>query len=267
MAKKRTPKHDIRPDVAEAIENLWPEGVVDFAPVFDSEESYFYDVEGKLGRALRKVSGGKLLFERSAEPEPDSGGWDDEDDEYPPEPNRGDENRSYHLYFLSPPGKEFEHTREIEIADYDNYYEDLNEEFDEDAAQEFWENNPPERLVSGRAWTGWTVAVSCLAPYAVITLGEYAEYDECPPDEPEIEPGVFNESGEQVDLEEDFRRRKGGKPYAALVKLRERIVAALEKNGISVLPREEWTKPVPGLTTMAEEQARVLDALFYEDYL
>ena len=54
--------------------------------------------------------------------------------------------------------------------------------------------------------------------------------------------------------------------------MRAKIGAILEKCGITVLPAEEWRKPVPGLrggedTLMGIQgrAVRVLDAFFFED--
>lgn len=55
--------------------------------------------------------------------------------------------------------------------------------------------------------------------------------------------------------------------------LRSKISAILEKRGITVLPAEEWRKPVPWLRGGEETLAglggkpiRVLDAFFFEEF-
>src|ERR1022692_1130889 len=47
-------------DVAAAIEECWPDGVVE---EFDTDESYFCDIHAKLERDLRKIPGASLLWQ------------------------------------------------------------------------------------------------------------------------------------------------------------------------------------------------------------
>jgi hypothetical protein len=100
MGAKRIPE-----DVAAAIEECWPDGVIE---EFDTDESFFHDIHAKLERDLRKIPGASLLWQTEAED--DSAYWDD-DDEPPPS---GPDFQSYHVFFLAPQGSEFEFETETE---------------------------------------------------------------------------------------------------------------------------------------------------------
>jgi catechol 2,3-dioxygenase-like lactoylglutathione lyase family enzyme len=80
-------------EVAAAIEECWPDGVI---AEFDTEESYFYGIYGALERDLRKIPGATLIWQTEAERED----W-----------------QSYHVFFLAPQGGEFEFETETEVED------------------------------------------------------------------------------------------------------------------------------------------------------
>src|SRR5580704_7976261 len=111
-SKRRTPpaKHEdgsqLRPDVAAAIAEAWPDGEIRMP--FDSEESWFWDVHLTLAESLGGIEGSRLLREREAEPE-----WMDSDDD-DDIPSGGEFTRSYHLFFISPADKAFEFETETE---------------------------------------------------------------------------------------------------------------------------------------------------------
>jgi hypothetical protein len=99
---------------------------------------------------------------------------------------------------------------------------------------------------AGEDCHGLAIAVSLLAPFAVITESDM-EIDE---------GGVVEEPSLQTE--------EGLEPDPALGPLRDRVAAILEKRWITVLPEEEWRKPVPWLTWGEPEPVRVVDALFFE---
>src|ERR1022692_2131618 len=68
-------------DVAAAIEECWPDGVIE---EFDTDESYFHDIHAKLERDLRKIPGASLLWQTEAED--NSAHWDDDEDGEDDEP-------------------------------------------------------------------------------------------------------------------------------------------------------------------------------------
>jgi len=230
----------LRKDIQEALERLWPSRVVELS--IDFEDSWFVKPRPKLTHALRSLKGSQLLFEREAEGDPVW--WPESDpDQAPPDECAPD--RSYHLYFIVPDGDAFEFTIETE-----DYIEDSIE------------------TVHGAGQTGWCVAVSLLAPFAVITLGERIEYDNGDTAEPALESSLETIEGSAIDPVEHFRGMVAEEAYSRLMALHSKIAKVLEKYAISVLPEEEWKKRVPGLRASngvsAQAPLRVLDALFFE---
>jgi hypothetical protein len=257
-ATRRNQGSDLREDVREAVERAWPGGVVEMA--FDADESWFQDVYSKLASAIRRIKGAQLAHEREPESEPV---WFDSDhEEYPPldfEPSR-----SYHLFFVCPEGEAFQYETEIESIGEPDWYADEDDR-DED------ESELPMETVAGSGRTGWAVAVSLVAPFAVITLSDMETYEDGSFSEPTIESQGFTETFQRIDPEAAFLKSKGERAFQKLLKLRGRICNILDKLGIGVLPEAEWRKPVPGLRAdsgvfagAAGEPLRVLDALFFE---
>ena len=251
----------LRRRVRDAIDRVWPDGIVELS--FDPVESYFYEVHPKLQRAFHRIPHAQLLQEREAEGGPIW--WDDSDPEEDP-PDEHVHSRSYHLFFVSPEGKSFTFETEAEgIAEP----EFMTEEFEEDG----WGEGLLVTRIRGRGRTGWVVAVSLLVPFAIIELGDVTAYEDGSTTEAEIESCVQTEDGERIDdPEEHFRKAKGAQAYQILGKLRTEISDILEKRGITVLPTEEWRKPVSGLRCGEDtipciegRPIRVLDAFFFEE--
>lgn len=266
MAKKRGAslpkirKQDagLRKDVQETIKRVWPDGVVDMT--FDSEESYFWDIHSGLTRALKRIKGADVLYEREAEGEPI---WHEGADRDEDPPDGFTYSRSYHLLFVSPKGEAF--TFETEIEDFDE--EEMAEEVDEPA----W-TDPPMKNIPGEGRTGWSVAVSLLAPFAVVSLNDMLVFEDGSTSEPGIESCAQTEEGEPItDMEAQFRKFHSEPAFEILRKLRSEIVGILERYGVTVLPENEWRKPVPWLRSgdgifagSPGEPIRVLDAFFFE---
>ncbi|MGI8745111.1 MAG: hypothetical protein ACR2NN_21575 [Bryobacteraceae bacterium] len=61
--------------------------------------------------------------------------------------------------------------------------------------------------VAGKGRTGWSVAVSLLAPFAVIA-GDMETFDDGSTSEPTIESQGFTEMGQRIDPEPEFRKSK-----------------------------------------------------------
>ena len=252
MTEKRNPDAGPRGDVREAIESAWPGGVVEMA--FDSDESYFWDVHQKLAAALGCLQGAQLVFEREPDGEPV---WFEDSDPDEDPPDDLERSRSYHLFFVCPKGEEFTYETWIETPENPH-------------AEEAGGIDPPMVTVAGHGRTGWSVAVSLLAPFAVVALSDMDVFDDGSSSEPSIEPSGISETGEPVDMEAHFREAMGEQAFEILLELRGRICGILEQSGICVLPEEEWGKPVPWLRADEEVLAgmdgevRVLDALFFE---
>jgi len=229
-----------RKDIQEAIERLWPNGLVELN--VDYEDSWFVKLQPKLTRALRSLKGSQMLFEREAQG--DHIWWPESDpDQAPPDECAPD--RSYHLYFIVPDGDAFEFTTESE-----DYYEGSIE------------------TVHGAGQTGWCVAVSLLAPFAVITLGERTEYENGDTAEPVLESILQASDGSALDPVEHFREMVAEEAFSRLMAVHRKITEFLEKCAISVLPENEWKKRVSRLRggdgVSVQEPLRVLDALFFE---
>jgi hypothetical protein len=247
----------LRPDVAAAIEKAWPDGEVGMS--FDSEESWFWEAHLTLAGALHHIEGARLLYEREAEEEPSWMDSDDDDDI----PIDGDFPRSYHLFFVSPADGAFELETETE--------NETEPEFDEyESGEEFGESEMV--TVQGRGHTGWSVAVSMIAPFAVITLSDYSIFDDGSTCDPAIERYAEDSEGNWIDPEEHFRKIQGQRLFHRLDKLRIRIAGILEKEGVTVLPETEWRKVVPWLRSDGEalmgdvisQPIRVFDAFFFQ---
>jgi hypothetical protein len=254
---KREDASLLRPDVAAAIVSAWPDGEIGMP--FDSEESWFWDVHPTLASAFHKIEGARLLCEREAEPEQ---AWMDSDDDEDP-PFENEFTRSYHLFFISPADKTFEFETETE--------NEVEPEFDDEGDEE-WDGELETVTVQGQGYTGWSVAVSMIAPFAVIALNDYSTFEDGSETEPAIEQCVQGDDGNLVNPEDHFRKFHGEMLFQKLEKLRTRIAAILEKQGVIVLPETEWRKGVPGLVGNGDalvgdavgQPIRVLDAFFFQ---
>ena len=237
----------LRKDIQEAIERLWPDGVVEMT--VDYEDSWFLKVRPKLRRAWKSLEGAQLLFERKAEGGPVW--WPDSDPEEDP-PDDFERHRSYHLYFIAPEREAFEFTTESE-----DYVADENG------------GEPSLGTIRGAGRSGYCVAVCLLAPFAAIAFGERIECDNGDTTEPSIELPLETIEGDSIDPERHFRETAAGEAFSRLAALRRKISEVLRKHGVTVLAEEEWKKRAPGLRVgegvLAEEPLRVLDALFFEE--
>jgi len=256
--KMRKQDAGLRKDVLEAIERIWPDGLVEMT--FDSEESYFWDIQTRLTRALQRIEGTDMLHEREAEGEPI---WNEGADRDEDPPDDFTYSRSYHLFFVSPRGAAFAFETEIEGVDE----EALAEEFDEPRRMD-----PPMKSIPGQGRTGWSIAISLLAPFAVVSLNDMLAFEDGSTSEPGIEPCALTQEGEPIaGLEAQFRKFHGDQAFEILRILRSEIVSILEKHGLTVLQEGEWHKPVFWLRGSEEvfvgssdEPIRVLDAFFFE---
>jgi len=115
------------------------------------------------------------------------------------------------------------------------------------------------------------VAVSLLAPFAVIELGDMVTFEDGNTTEAEIESYGQTADGELIDPERNFREVYSASACNTILSLRAKIAGILEGSGITVLPAEEWRKPVPWLRGSEEtligldgRAIRVLDTFFFE---
>jgi hypothetical protein len=249
----------IRRDVREAIDRVWPNGVVDMS--FDPDESYFSPLHPKLSRALGRIRNARLVYEHDADGGPVW--WEESDPEEDP-PDEVERERSYHTFFVSPEGEGFTFETEAEgITEPECMTADF--------AEAGWGEDPPVGQISGSGRTGWIAAVSLLAPFAVIEVGDMVAFEDGSTTEPEIESYGQTADGQLVDPEEIFREVHGAQASKILVSLRAKIAGIFEGFGITVLPAGEWRKPAPWLRGAEEtligvngKPIRVLDAFFFE---
>lgn len=249
----------LRRDVREAIDRVWPTDVVEMS--FDPDESYFSRLHPRLSRALRRIRNTRLVYEREA-----AGGpvwWDESDPDEDP-PDEIEPERSYHTFFVSPEGEGFTFETEAEGVTEPEFMTN-------DFAEAGWGEDPPVSRIAGTGRAGWVVAVSLLAPFAVIELGDTVAFEDGSTTEAEIEPCGQTADGQRVDPEKNFREVYGAQAYNSMATLRARIADILEGLGITVLPAEEWRKPAPWLRRTEEnligldrKPIRVLDAFFLE---
>lgn len=80
-------------DIAAAMAQCWPEGVVG---EFDTDESYFHDIRENLQEGLAQIPGAALQWQTEAQE--DDAEW-----------------QSYHVFFLAPEGDEFEFEAQTEV--------------------------------------------------------------------------------------------------------------------------------------------------------
>ena len=248
----------VRKDVQEAIDRIWPDGIVEM--LLDPDESYFVEVHSKLSRALRRIGNASLVYEREADGGPV---WSEESDPEDDPPDETERSHSYHTFFVSPDGERFTFETESEVTEPEFATADF--------ADAEWEEEPDVNRISGTGRTGWVVAVSRLAPFAVIELGDIVTYEDGSTTGAEIESYAQTPDGEPIDSEKHFREAYGASAYKTISSLRVKIAGILDGFGIVALPPQEWRKPVPWLRGSEEtligldgRGIRVLDAFFFE---
>ena len=234
----------IPPDVAAAIEECWPDGVIEEV---DTDESYFHGIHARLERDLRKIPGASLLWQ--TEPEDHRAYWND-DDEPPPFPP---DFQSYRVFFLAPPGTEFE-----------TETESLEEPDPLDPGGELETVTYP-----GRGRYGCSVAISLAAPFAAVSFDDYAQFEDgsnFAPDRCNV--AYSDETGQPVDTDAATREALGESAFAKLENLRARIVKVLAKYGVTVLEKAILNLPAPHLKSDREvflegKKLTVGDAFFF----
>ncbi len=241
MGASRVPKN-----VAAALRKCCPDGVVE---AFLTDESYFHEIRDALERDLSKIRGATLHWQ-TPEPEtvPD---WDDDWDHDPLPPD--DDWQSYHAFFLAPDGKEFR---------FEDETEGLEEPEDpEDPESEEWIT----ATFPGQGWIGCVVGIYLAAPFAVIDLCRYAQYEDGSTWTPQLESS--DQTGERVDPDRQYRETLGAKAFQKLEKLRSQIAEVLSKHGIELLESSVLDLPAPklkaGEEVYLEGPLRIRDAFFF----
>ena len=247
MIQRESHDADIRADVVKAIEEAFPNDVVDM--MFDPDESHLADVYPKLRRKLSKVKGANLLYERA----PDGGpGWAEQRRWYDDELDELDDffsdglSSSYYLFFVGLSNDRYKWGVELEALVEDPSGEDVGVE-----------------VVQGAGTAGCAVGVSMIAPFATIMFESMDHYEDGTFSYPDVQGHVYDTDGEAVDMEDYFRERLSKKGFQALDALRGKVAKILESFGFSVLPDEELQRAVSWLE--ADDEALVGPALTGED--
>jgi hypothetical protein len=238
-------------DVAAAIAECCPDGVVE---EFDTYESGFHDIHAALEEDLRKIRGAALMWQTPPKDQSIYRDLDDGDAEPPFEQDF----QSYHVFFLSPPGGEFEFDTETQ-----------GEEEPEDP------EDPADTLGAtvtvtypGKGQCGCSAMVSMAAPFAAVVFCEYAQFDDGSDSIPDPANFVhFTETGEPVDDATHYREALGEDTFREIESLRERIAAVLAKHGLAVLDPAVLDLPVPELRSdgdlFVDGTLSVKDAFFF----
>ena len=228
-------------DVAAAIRECWPDGVVE---QFATDESYFHATHPRLEQDLRNIRGGTLRWQTEEEI---AAGWDNEKDE----PPSSDGWQSYHVFFLSPDGEEF-------------HFED------ETAGIEEPEDPQAEADIKhpGEGWIGCAIGICLAAPYAVINLCSYSHYEDGTVSAPDVESFIYSDTpNERVDTDQYHREILSQEAFQKLEALGRQLASILAKHGIPVLDKRVLDLQVPGLKVsrevFLEQPLRVQDAFFF----
>jgi hypothetical protein len=229
--------------IAEAIERVWPDGVVE---IIDVEEAPFWDTYPALKARLSRIHGSELVYERKA-----AGGprWDEGSDPHEEPPAWSEPTRSYHLFFLSPS---------------DPRYSFDTETIEPDEAG-------VEQRFDGQGRIGHTIAVSLVAPFALVALDEFETFENGSRSEPGVAGHLFDLEGKRLDLESHYLELFGEEAMRVLAKQRDKIARILKAHAISILPAEHLDAPVPRLRAgedvlqgFTKEPLTVRDAFFFE---
>jgi hypothetical protein len=231
--------------VATAIKKCWRDGIV---AEFETDESYFQEIQPRLERDLRNIRGAALLWQ--TEELGNGASWDEDGREDEPAPSEGWQ--SYHLFFVAPDGKEF-------------HFEDETEGGEEPEDPEGEEGTG---TTAGEGWIGCAVGICLAAPFAALHLDRFSRYEDGSTWLPDVESFLIcDETDERVDSDQYYREILSGKAFQRLEDLRGQIAAVLVQHRIEVLDKSVLDLRVPRLRpskeVFLEEPLRVRDAFFF----
>jgi len=227
MRKKTPTNTNIRNDILEAIDRAFPGKIVEDTRDPD-EEDYLCELYPRLQGELSRINGAAILYERDPSGLTGESGefdWGEVADGEHEDPPESDHWSSYHLLFLGLTDKSFRYGCDGSLMD----------------------ENGEEQDVEGQGHIGCCVAVSLLAPFAIVKLSFLEEYEDGSYNYPDIEPSVFNPDMTPRDMDEHFREMFDDEGVQALHSLRDKAIQIIQTHPITVLPEEELRKPVPWL--------------------
>jgi hypothetical protein len=128
-----------------------------------------------------------------------------------------------------------------------------------------------ERRFTGQGRVGHSVAVSLVAPFALIALNQFEAFESGSRSEPGIQFEGFDLHWKRLDAEQHYLEMFGKETMGILADQRGRIARALREDGISVLLEEHLNTPLPWLRTgedvvqgLTGEPLTLRDAFFFE---
>ncbi len=243
----------LRSDVASALRQAFPDGVID--QPHDEEDSESEDLYSKLRRRLGRLPGARVAYERGPRAEP---AWPEgaDQDEEPPEYREFD--CSYHLIFVTGPGDRMSFEEEIEAIEPSEH---LPGDDEPDDAPENTDSAP----VRGTVTAGCALALSAIGPFALVDYGARRIYEDGSESNPEI-----LEPGDAAHATRYLREQLGNERWRELEALRDRLARTVEAAGIAVLAPEEMTQRVPflrfGEDVIPQEAVTVRSALFFQSF-
>jgi hypothetical protein len=220
MRKTRRLPPDLPKHLAEAIRQAWPDGVIDM-PV-ESGEAPLWEVSPRLKAALSHIRGAAVVYEREPEGGPRRGETSNPDED---SPGWHEESRSYYLFFVSSLDERL--TLATDTIEPDE--------------------GGVEQRVQGEGRIGCAVAISLVAPFAVVTLDQMEVFENGSRSEPDVRAHLFSLDGQKLDPEDHYRELLDETGFAVLRKLRAAIIRVLGRCGVTVIPQEDLDRPVRGL--------------------
>lgn len=211
------------------------------------EKSYFHGLYPKLHDELSRIKGASLRYERAAEEQV----YDLKDDFDESSLPTDEMTYSYHLFFFYPNDGPFR-------------YKTKEEPDEANPAAE-------EEVVPGEGFIGCVVGVSLLAPFAVVALNNFHDYEDGSHSCPDLEIHAYDEGGKRLTAEEFFRSQVGEAGVRLLCSLCEQAAKVLTSHGITVLSEVEQRLKVPwlraGKEILREERGHltVKEALFFAE--
>jgi len=232
-------------DVVQLDRTLFPEGIVELPGNFDE-----VDIEAAsadLRKQLTDIEGADLLYEQDPRGGPV---WDDDVDPEEDPPTDFEHTRSYQLLFLALRDEPFRYATEDIVED----------------------ESGVQTTVQGTGRIGCVVAVSLLAPVAIVKFGDMEQLDDGSQILPQIDDHIFDLDERPIDPEKHFRRMMGKEAVQALQRLAKTITARLAARGVRTLAASELQKPLGWLRAGEEtligagpnSVITVLSALFFE---
>lgn len=237
MTKKRRsrkeavpPATDVRPDLREALEKYFPDGIIEWPSEEEHEEGQVADLYDRLCGSLAGLPGVGLFHEQPADSRVAAWHADNDDDGDAAAFPGSDMSYSYRRYFLGLADAQCEMPVEYQEEDEDG---ELAE-------------------VEGTDTLGCVVALCEFAPLAIVRFDSIWSAESGSSTLPDIGDHIFDERGVPVDLEAHFAELFGDDAMVVARRLREAIIALLQSRGVTIIPDDEARKTVPWLTVGEE---------------